>query len=159
MEFAMCCDREDFRDCLEVLFNQYGKTLHSEGTRLKLGDGPKNGPQSKKLAQQQCTGPTQRRDKREVRGWFWVRKNLTLQPQLGFPMSTAEVRRFGWKVKKIVRAEERLCDSRSFVEVVKGEMMYHNQNCLAGRDGEGRNQQRQFDGHGGNFRGGQNQCF
>jgi hypothetical protein len=40
----------------------------------------------------------------------------------------------------VVRVEEKLCDSRSFVEVVYGRMTNRDHNCLAGRDGEGRNQ-------------------
>jgi hypothetical protein len=48
------------------------------------------------------------KDKREARSWFWVRKDLILQPHLGFPVSAADVRQFRWKVKKVVRVEERL---------------------------------------------------
>jgi hypothetical protein len=37
--------------------------------------------------------------------------------------------------------EERLCDSRSFVEVLKDGVMNRDQNRPVGRDGDGCNQQ------------------
>jgi hypothetical protein len=90
--------------------------------------------------------------------WYSVRKGQSLQPLLGFTASVADMQRFGVGMRSVVRVKEHLRGVKSFVEVVKEGAMNHEQNCPGGREGEDRNQQRHADEHGGNFRGGPNQC-
>jgi hypothetical protein len=72
-------------------------------------------------------------------------------------MSMADVRRYKARVRTVVKVEERLCDARSSVTVVKEGAMNREQNHLGGREGEDRNQHRQLDEYGENLRGGPNQ--
>jgi hypothetical protein len=56
-----------------------------------------------------------------------VKKGTALQPQLAFPARAAEVRRFGVAARWVVRAKQKLSDSKSFVKVVKEGVINHDQ--------------------------------
>lgn len=50
--------------------------------------------------------------------WLWVRKGRGLDPELGFPASSSDIRRFGGSAREIWRVEEKKRDHRSYAKVV-----------------------------------------
>jgi hypothetical protein len=57
---------------------------------------------------------------------IWVRipkGKQILESSLGFPAHREEVRRFGWRARKIYKIHHKFVDSRSFAEVVEGDPM------------------------------------
>jgi hypothetical protein len=100
MEFTMRSDMDGLDDCSEVLLNYYdGGLMNSDEEKLKTfatredGSGKLSktltqrlgsGKLSKTLTQRLHSGPAKQKDKREARGWFWIRKDQMLQPHLGF---------------------------------------------------------------------------
>jgi hypothetical protein len=87
MEFTMRSNMDGLDDCSEVLLNYYdGWLMNSDEEKLKTvatrEDG--SGKLSKTLTQRLHSGPAKQKDKREARGWFWIRKDQMLQPHLGF---------------------------------------------------------------------------
>lgn len=63
-----------------------------------------------------------RSQEREI--WVWIPKGKQIsESSLGFPARREEVRRFGWRARKIYKIHHKFVDSRSFAEVVEGDPM------------------------------------